>query len=749
MQTLIVLLVAAVLTFWPVSHSRDAQADVSSSHLHTSHDTIPNFAQNPTLQSVRAGAWSDVTTWNAARLPNAGDVVLISHAVFYDSLSGVADTIGIDANGVLWFATNQATRLQVGTLLVMPGGTLEVGTETNPMAAQVTAEIIIRNKALDLTNDGVGVYDPDQWGTGLLVVDGTLSLHGAIKAPTFVRLSTEPRTGNTSLTLAQPGSGWQTGDRLSLPDTRHLKAGSGEIWSGYVPQWEEASIAALAGNVITLSSPLRFDHAGARNADGVLEFLPHVANLSRNVRLRSESPSGTRGHIVVTHKATVDVRYTELRSLGRTTNADLNNTTNHIGRYALHLHHLMGPANAQNTGYQFRLIGNAVTDSTKWPIAIHDSHYGLIQGNTVYNGAGAGIVTEEGHESYNEFVENFVMAIQGDVNPRDNDGRDGSVFWFTGFNHIVRNNVAANGINRSQGTVSGSGYNFWWPAASTANTRIPLHRGADLVSGLEGREYRRVNMQLTPIAEFAGNEAYGAMSTGLVLWHLGTDGYVSNPDMGETIIRDFTGWHLWSEVFYGYPTNRVTFDGFVVRGSSRAFDLFDYGTAWQSGDYWAENVTIRRANIQGMQSGICCSTNTPGTFKIEQAYFRTYHEAIVIETLATPGTGAATPPRQTEIRHTTFVAWPGQPLQSITMDWRTDRGNTNTTQRDEVYVYGYQGNPTDNFRVYYAEQATQNIAGGRAHCTTTRPEIDGLVCPLAGEPDTVPPAAPTNLRVSN
>ena len=694
-----------------------------------SHDTIPNFAQQPTIQSTQRGSWSSPATWTPARLPQAGDVVLIQHAVTYDSLTGDTATLGIAAGGTLTFHPDRATKLQVGTLLVMPGGTLEVGTPATPIAAQVTAELIIKNQPLALTNDGVGVYDPEQYGTGLLVVDGTLQLHGAAKTPTFGRLGTEPKAGDTTLTLVQPVSGWQVGDRLSLPDTRHLSQGGREVWGDYVPQWEELSIAAIAGQVITLSGPLRFDHVGARNADGLVEFLPHVANLSRNVKIRSETPTGTRGHILVTHKAALDMRYTELRSLGRTTNAALNNATNHIGRYALHLHHLVGPANPQNTGYQFQLIGNAIADSTKWPIAVHDSHYGLIQGNVVYKGTGAGVVTEEGNESYNEFVENFVMAIQGDVNPRDNDGRDGSVFWFSGFNHSIRNNVAANGVGTHQGIVSGAGYNFWCPAASTANTRIPLYRGADLVNGLEGRDYRRVNMQLTPIREFAGNEAYGAMATGLTIWHLGTDGYVSHPSMGETIIRDFTGWHLWEEAFWAYPINRVTFDGFVVRGASRAFGGFDYGAAWQSGDYWAENVIIRRADIQGMQNGICCSINTPGTFTIENSYFRTYHDAISIHTLATPGTGAFTPPRKTVIRNTIFEAWPGQPLRSITMDWDTSKGNTNTTQKDEVYIYAYQGNPTDNFRMYYTEQATQNIAGGRAPCTATRPEIDGLVCP--------------------
>jgi G8 domain len=749
MNFIIGLLLSVGLTLFPHAALRDVSAAEGPVSFQTHHDTIPNFAYNPTIRSAQNGSWFSTSTWNPARLPGAGDVVLIRHVVTYDTTTGTADTIGIDAGGVLTFRSDRVTKLTVGTLQVMPGGTLEVGTASSPIAANVTAEIIIRNKALDLTNDGVGVYDPEQWGTGLMVIDGTVTMHGAPKTPTYVCLGTEPRAGHTSLTLAQSVSGWNVGDRLSLPDTRHLKAGSGEVWSGYVPQWEELAMAGISGNAITLTSALRFDHLGARNADNGLEFLPHVANLSRNVTIRSESPSGTRGHVAFLEKAAVDLRYVAFQSLGRTTNADLG-SSNHAGRYALHIHHVRGPANPQNTGYQFRLIGNALSESTKWPLTIHDSHYGLIQQNVVYRGTGAGIVTEDGNESYNELVGNFAMAIEGTANPRNNDGRDGSVFWFTGFNHRLRNNVAANGIGKHQGLVAGSGYNFWWPAGSSMNTRIPLYRGADIIGGLAGREYRLVNMQLTPILEFSGNEAYGAMATGMTIWHLGTDGYTSHATMAETVIKDFTGWHLWEEAFYGYPINRVTLDGFVVRGSSRAFGTFDYGTAWQAGDYWAENVTIRRANIQGMQSGICCSTNTPGTFKIENSYFRTYSTAMTIDTLATPGTGANIPPRKTEVRNTTFVAWPGQPLRSITMNWRTDRANTDTQEKDEMFVYTYQGNANDHFRVYYTEQATQNIAGGLAPCNATRPEIDGLVCPLSGSStDTMPPAPPSGLQVAN
>jgi len=706
--------------------------------IHTAFDNIPDFAANPTLRSASNGPWSSPATWTPARVPAASDIVRITHMVTYDSTTGDADVIGVDAGGALRFSTTQTTRLRVGTLLILPNGALEAGTSSNPIPSSFTAEIIIKNKALNTTTD------PDQYGTGLLAVDGKVTMHGAVKSPTFVRLAAEPLAGQSTLQLQQAVAGWQVGDRIAIPDTRHLKQGSGEVWSGYVPQWEEFTISNISGSTITLNRPLSYDHVGARDGNNNLDFLPHVMNLTRNIKIRSENPSGTRGHTLYTRTSDIDIRYVEHKELGRTTNADLG-PGNHIGRYSLHMHHVYGPINPTNSGYQFRIVGNAIADSLKWPMTVHDSHYGLVQDNVVYNGSGAGIVTEDGSESYNEFVHNFVMAIDGNISPRQNDGRDGSCFWFAGFNHRVRDSVASNCIGRSQGIVAGSGYSFWWRAASTTSTRIPLYRGADTANGQEGIEYQLVNMQFIPIPEFARNEAYGATATGMVIWNLGTSGY-EMANMAETLIKDFVGWHLWEEGFYGYPINRVTFDGFIVRGSSRAFGIFDYGVAWQSGDYKASNIIIRNANIQGMQKGICCSTDTPGTFTIENSYFRTYSDAITIQTQATPGTRAQTTDRQTIISNVQFVAWPGQSLRSVNMYWNTIQGNTDTTSKDEVFVYNYQGQSGNNFRVYYLEQATQNIVGGLAPCngTTTHPEIYGITCPITGG-TTSPPPAPSGL----
>jgi hypothetical protein len=83
------------------------------------------------------------------------------------------------------------------------------------------------------------------------------------------------------------------------------------------------------------------------------------------------------------------------------------------------------------------------------------------------------------------------------------------------------------------------------------------------------------------------------------------------------------------------------------------------------------------------------------------------------------------------MRNNIVSPWPGQPLRTIDMDYNA-AGFTN--KKYEIFVYDYQGQAGNNFRVYWREQANQNIAGGLAPCndTTTRPEIDGITCPMTG-----------------
>src|SRR6185436_17957970 len=109
------------------------------------------------------------------------------------------------------------------------------------------------------------------------------------------------------------------------------------------------------------------------------------------VVFRSQNPAGTRGHSIFVSRANVDIRYAAFVDMGRTTIQRLNITqfssdgkvasvgTNQIGRYAIHFHHLFGPATTPANGYQYTLVGNVIERAAKWGVTIHNTHYGLVK----------------------------------------------------------------------------------------------------------------------------------------------------------------------------------------------------------------------------------------------------------------------------------------------------------------------------------------------------------------------------------
>src|SRR5205085_2753283 len=150
----------------------------------------------------------------------------------------------------LVFRTDVNTRLTVTNLLVLEGGELQVGSAANPVAANVKAEISFSDLAINTA------ADPEQYGNGLIAL-GKVTMCGAAKNQTFVTLASEPHAGATSLTLSQPVSGWQVGDKLLLPDTRQLFSNTRPDTGTYTPQYETVTLAGISadGLTLTLSAP--------------------------------------------------------------------------------------------------------------------------------------------------------------------------------------------------------------------------------------------------------------------------------------------------------------------------------------------------------------------------------------------------------------------------------------------------------------------------------------------------------------
>src|SRR5215470_14068943 len=173
---------------------------------------VPEFCAQPTVTSVSAGLWSNPATWSTGKVPTSEGRAAISagHEVVYDIASD-AKLACVEIRGRLRFRDDANTRMKTANLMVMDNGYLEVGSADRPIAANVTAEIIIADQKIDRQ------LDPAELGAGIESL-GKITMHGAMKSPTFVRLAQEPLAGQMTLVLEQSVKGWKAGDHIVIPD---------------------------------------------------------------------------------------------------------------------------------------------------------------------------------------------------------------------------------------------------------------------------------------------------------------------------------------------------------------------------------------------------------------------------------------------------------------------------------------------------------------------------------------------------
>ncbi len=706
----------------PVEHDGHQMYDggvmITPTEIRTHQEIIPRFAANPTITALRTGSWSDPSLWSLGRVPRAGDRVAIGEgiSVVYNVQSDIR-LDSIEISGALGFHPLIDTRMVVANLTVMPSGLLQIGSEQAPISDRVQAELIIADKPLDLA------HDPRQFGTGLIAL-GKVRVHGAALNQTWRELSAEATAGARVLYLNSPVNDWKPGDTLVLPDSRQVPYSAINTFLNdqFPPQWEEVVIDQVIGHIVLLKSPLKYDHRGARNVDGQLEMLPHVALLDRNVTIRSENPEGTRGHSLFTARADVDIRYARFLDLGRT-NAfrDLDSSqfdahgnvthlgSNQVGRYAVHFHHVMGPKNELNVGYQFQFVGNTVESSRKWAVAVHGTSFGLVDRNVVYQAQGSGFVTEDGSEIGNVFSNNIALQVQGTHSDgksgtaQSDYGRGGAGFWFRRGGNTITGNVAAN--NTFAGFVF-SGYNLTPP-------RLPLFRGAEVHDPEQS-----IAGDLTPDTIFANNEAYGLTSYGLWAAYVAGNNLLENQP--ATLVSNLRLWNISSRGVWAYHTARMTFDGLLMLEDMNARTRNDTGVIGMDFRLYENlDLIIKNSRIEGAYYGIVTPTNDntqPGIERptvIESSYLKNYVNIYV----SLPQDGLPTYGNVIEVRGVAFqlvTQFPnGLPPSSTrppaNIDLRLAGKDIDYTHPSIVRVYDYNRKIGDNFQVFYKEQAANYI----------------------------------------
>src|SRR5262249_8833285 len=193
------------------------------------------FAPPPLVRTAASGPWSAPATWEGGKVPGAGARVQIrtGHTVTYDLKS---DRVirSIHVAGTLRFPPDRDTRLDVGLIKVQPGddpdengfdceahgaappegrprSALEVGTPDRPIDAQHTA-LIRLTYVTGLDRESC---------PAIVCCGGRMDFHGAPLGRSWVKLGATARKGDTTLTLAEPVTGWKAGDRVIVTSTRN------------------------------------------------------------------------------------------------------------------------------------------------------------------------------------------------------------------------------------------------------------------------------------------------------------------------------------------------------------------------------------------------------------------------------------------------------------------------------------------------------------------------------------------------
>lgn len=781
------------------AHSTSGQGlVVTPQNVQAPSDTVPRFCNPPQVASVvvptSSGTWSNPAIWpgNTAPLPNANIQIPTGITVTYD-VNSTTTVNCIEVQGNLTFATNKSTKLVINEIMVMPTGALTIGTVNTPIASNVTTEVIFRDTPLLTGTPTVPGIDPKQYGHGLIVF-GDVTMHGAKLTSTFLRADVEPKAGDRTITVRGTPSGWKVGDEILLPDTRAPMAKGATV----TPQDERHTITSINGAQITLQSPLAFTHECARDGDNTTittlssgeKLCPHVANLTRNITFRSENPNGVRGHAIYLHRSQLDIRYAAFKDMGRTLAAMLDNSTfdatgkltrvgtNQIGKYPFHMHHLWGPVNPTNTGYQAQVIGNAIVGSKKWGMTVHNTHYVNVTDNIIHDLEGAGIATEDGTESHNEFIHNFISYLRGPSNAAKTafsqfgdefihlQGAVGDAFWGAGANNTYRDNVATTGIQQK----GSHGYVIWAEATlipGTEDTKtftIPLIRGADMKDSSQTQvvRFRRDGDEagdnsFREFDEFNNNEVY-ASGEGMSHKHLSP---------GTQAINNFRIWNVKTGIFHYYSRMNITNLIARPKDSARA------GRAANEPSIGIEQfnqvMNIDNADIQGADIGIILARRNNS---VKNTTLRNHLN--IKMGIADNDTQSTT----TDLTNVKFEqpANASSTYRAIAMTTPNDQTKGAEPSRYEkwtVSVIDYNKIPGNNFRLFFKEQAATYVGsnllptscpdtgftnqqcwdtygvtvfGEIASCTdtTTRPEIDGITCGGATNTPSPTPEPSTN-----
>src|SRR6185312_14736183 len=320
-------------------------------------------AQEQGSYAAKQELWSNPATWPDGKVPRAGDTVTIEKGknVLLDVSPPALD--GLHIAGKLSFSDKADIQLTTEWIMVL--GELEIGTEAKPHTRK--AMITLTDNVHGEEHDGMG-------DRGIMVEGGILSLHGYRGANSWTKLAATARAGSDRIEVLN-ARGWRKGDVIVLASTDYDST-----------QAEKRTIAAVAGNAITLDQPLKYMHFG-KITFGVDER-GEVGLLTRNILIQASQDAERSyfgGHIMAIIGSKMYVSGVELNRMGQNM---------HLARYPIHWH-LVGEGKGQY------IENSSIHDTYSRCVTIHGTNDVRVQNNVTYNTVGHCFFLEDAVETGN------------------------------------------------------------------------------------------------------------------------------------------------------------------------------------------------------------------------------------------------------------------------------------------------------------------------------------------------------------
>lgn len=558
-----------------------------------------------TNTAVANGDWDDPNTWDQRRVPRTGDNVLIATGVTVrlDTVERNATLHTIRIDGTLTFATNVNTGLLVDTIVQTPTGSLIMGTAANPIQRGVMAKIIIADTgAIDTA------WDPRQFSRGL-ITHGHVSIYGDATT-SFVSVAQTPAKGSNQITLSQVPVGWDVGERIIVTGT-----------NANGTEDEELAIAAISGNSLTLSAPLKYNHATPLSGTMAM-----VSNMSRNAVIESQNPAIglRRGHVMFMHNPDVDVEYAGFYGLGRTDKRnplasplfDANGVLvpgsgkNTNGRYAVHFHR----TGTHELAGQAVIRGSALVDSPGWGFVNHSSNVNM-EDNVAFNVTGSAFVTEAGDEIG---IMNHNLAIKStgsgrgieefQHNVEQSFGHQGDGFWFQGGGVVATNNFAVGQKH--------SGFVFFTRGLNQKGLGVTEFDAENLVDPSIANGEEHIAVGDVPFV-FKNNTSF-ANGNGMETWfHL-----LDAKHSARSLIENFTAFNNRGMGMFDPYTNQTTIRNVTLLNNENN----PSGTGMGRNDV-TRNLIYENVTIKGFGDGIQVPVN--GTNTIQGGSFNNVRDIVI------------------------------------------------------------------------------------------------------------------------